>query len=88
MALTPQEFNTLVTQASNALQAIQDEFGRDNVPDARVRFPRGFIRTAESLRKDLPAIGTDVQRRNASYALMTQTCCAGWWFGPILPVRL
>lgn len=71
MALTPDELDALVKQAGNALQAIQNEYGIDNVPDARVRFPRGFIRTAESLRRGLPNLGTDLQRRNASYTLMT-----------------
>jgi hypothetical protein len=60
-----------VTKASSALQALQDEFERDSVAHARVRFPRGFIRTASELRATLPQLGTEVQRRNASYALMT-----------------
>ncbi len=34
-------------------------------------FPRGFIRTATELRRTLPNLDGDMQRRNASYALMT-----------------
>jgi len=71
MTLNPEELNALVTQTSLALQTIQDQFGREIIPEAQVRFPRGFIRTAGALRKDLPLLGTDIQRRNASYALMT-----------------
>lgn len=50
---------------------LQAEFGRTNQPDARVAFPRGFIRTAAELRDSLPNIGERLQRQNASYALMT-----------------
>ena len=71
MPLTADDLNSLVTQASTALQEIQNEHGRDNVVAARVRFPRGFIQTAGTHRTQLPNLGTAVQRRNASYALMT-----------------
>lgn len=71
MPFTPTELAALVVNASTALQAIQDEYVRDNVAAARVRFPRGFIRTAASQRATLPNVGTEVQRRNACYALMT-----------------
>ena len=60
-----------VVTASTALQSIQLACGRDNVPAARVRFPRGFMTNAVSHRVSLPNIGTEVQRRNASYALIT-----------------
>jgi hypothetical protein len=65
------EIEVLVAQASEALQSLQDGLGADNVPAARVRFPRGFIGTAGSHRATLPDLGQEVQRRNASYALMT-----------------
>lgn len=71
MALTPNQIQELAAQASMALQELQNDLGRTNVPGARVRFPRGFIRTAADCRRTLPRIGTEVQRRNASYALMT-----------------
>lgn len=59
-----------VSQADEALQTIQDQLGRKNDPAGRVRFPRGFIRTAGKLRATLPAFGTEVQRRNVTYTLM------------------
>jgi hypothetical protein len=71
MPLTAAQVNELVTEASAALQGLQNEFGRNNVPAARVTFPRGFLRTAAQCRHTLPDLGTEVQRRNASYALMT-----------------
>src|ERR1051325_3854131 len=71
MPLTAAQVNARVTQASTALQTLQAEFGRNNVPAARVTFPRGFLRTAAECRHTLPNLGTEVQRRNASYALMT-----------------
>lgn len=70
MALRRREVDGLVEEAGVALQALQDEFGRENLPEARIRFPRGFIRTAAALRSTLPDLGTEVQRRNASYSLM------------------
>lgn len=60
-----------VGQVDEALASIQAEYGRRNVPDARVRFPRGFILPANTYRRSLPDFGTRVQRHNASYALMT-----------------
>lgn len=71
MALSPGDLEMFVIDANEALQAIQNEYGRKNVADARVRFPRGFIRTASAAKNTLPNLGTEVQRRNASYALMT-----------------
>jgi hypothetical protein len=71
MPLTREQVDTLVIKASFELQALQDEFKRDSVAHARVRFPRGFIRRASELRGKLPRLGKEVQRRNASYALMT-----------------
>lgn len=71
MTLTPIELSALVADTSTALQTIQDEYGRKNILAARIRFPRGFIRTANTQRTTLPNIGSEVQKRNASYALMT-----------------
>ena len=59
-----------VSQADEALQTIQDYFGRKNDPAGRVRFPRGFIRTAGTHRGTLPRLGTEAQRRNVAYTLM------------------
>lgn len=70
MPLTAAQLEGLVDTASRALQGIQDECGRERRPDARVRFPRGFIRTVPALRATLPRIGTRVQRSNACYLLM------------------
>lgn len=65
-----QELHRLIEEVGIALQQIQDEFGRKNVQEARVRFPRGFIRRASDLRSTLPNLGTDIQRSNAAYSLM------------------
>ena len=71
MPITPAQLEALVTKANEALQLLQNELGSTNVPAARVRFPRGFIRTAATHRDSLPDLGQEVQRRNASYALMS-----------------
>lgn len=71
MPLTSAQLQALVTQANDALATIQAEYGRENIVDARIRFPRGFIRPAQSYRALLPNLGSEVQRRNACYASMT-----------------
>lgn len=70
MPLTDEELQELVEEADIALGTIQREYGRDNVVAARIRFPRGYLHTAQSVRRLLPDIGTEVQRRNVTYALM------------------
>lgn len=70
MPLEPDELIATVAKANEAFQEIQDAYGRSNAVDARVRFPRGFISTAAAARATLPNLGSEVQRRNASYALM------------------
>lgn len=71
MPMLPHELEETVAQANEALGLIQANYGRENAPEARIRFPRGFIRTAAAIRRDLPHIGSGVQRRNACYASMT-----------------
>jgi hypothetical protein len=70
MPLSPAQIEALVASANDALQQLQRELGPTNVPAARVRFPRGYIQTATTHRDTLPDLGQEVQRRNASYALM------------------
>jgi len=70
MPLTEDETENLVSTAGAALQELQNEFGRENIPTARVRFPRGYLDTAVKIRRTLPRIGREVQRRNAAYALI------------------
>ena len=70
MPLTDEEIERLVSTAGAALRELQNEFGRENIPAARVRFPRGYLDTADKIRRTLPRIGREVQRRNATYALI------------------
>ena len=70
MPLTDEELQELAEEADIALGTIQRECGRDNVVAARIKFPRGYLHTAQSARQQLPDIGTEVQRRNVTYALM------------------
>lgn len=52
------------------LQEIQDYLGADSHRDAKVRFPRGYIRTAEHFRSGLPFILDRNARDNLAYALI------------------
>jgi len=67
------ELRQKVTEASTALQEIND-FVRDN-PEldrySKVRFPRGFLRTAFEHRSNLSFITDRTLKHNVSYALMT-----------------
>ena len=72
--MTPEEeqeyLESLASDAGSNLQDMQNYYGRQNVSSAKVRYPRGFIRSASEARKILPELGEEVQRRSASYALM------------------
>ena len=70
MALTDDEVAALASDASYCLQQLQNEFGKSSTVASRVRFPRGYLSTAQTLRRTLPAFGTELQRRNASYTAM------------------
>ena len=70
MGIDKDDIECQISQADEALQTIQDYLDRKNDPKGRIRFPRGFIRTAGTLRSTLPILGTEVQRRNVSYSLM------------------
>jgi hypothetical protein len=73
MINNPQELENRVREASAALQEISD-FLRDhprNEALGKVRFPRGYLRTAAEHRARLPFIASRTLRDNVSYALMT-----------------
>jgi len=71
MPLTKEEIEELVITAGSSLQELQSEFGRKNVVAARVRFPRRYLDTANVIRRTLPNIGSECQRRNVTYSLMS-----------------
>jgi hypothetical protein len=54
-------------QAGTLLQEIQGHLGNRNIAEAKVRFPRGFIRTAGYFQKTLLFISNDTLRCNLSY---------------------
>jgi hypothetical protein len=56
--------------ASESLQQIQQLTGREEVEEARVRFPRGFILTAAQRRKRLQFVRNETVRKNVAYTLM------------------
>ena len=62
-----------VREAGNLIQQISDyvRHNRRHQRLSRVRFPRGFIKTAYAIRQNLKFIDNAVLRQNVSYALMT-----------------
>jgi hypothetical protein len=65
------ELASVVAQVNDGLQAIQNYVGeRKGNNNAKVRFPSGFIRTAESQRQRLRFVTDATLRDNLSYMLM------------------
>lgn len=60
----------IVTRVSADLQAIQDCLGQEDHADAKVAFPRGFIRTAAHFRSRFAFIGDETLKRNIAYTLI------------------
>lgn len=70
-----QELQEAVGRAGALLQEIQDYCVQQGqqwnaVPGARVRFPRGFLRTAEQHRARLPFVTDRALKDNLAYTLM------------------
>lgn len=65
------ELTKIVDEVDERLQAIQNYCGIKKNEEAKVRFPRGFIRTAAFHRKKLPSGLSPLLRHNISYSLMT-----------------
>lgn len=71
MADDLEEIAELAESAGEHMQEIQDSLdSRDYVPEARVRFPRGYVRTTARIYNKLPAIGDNTKRRNFAYQMM------------------
>lgn len=65
-----QELQEAVARVNFDLQAIQNYLGQDNHTHAKIRFPRGFIRTAVHFRERLNFLNDKTLVRNISYALI------------------
>jgi hypothetical protein len=68
--MTAAEIEELAATAGAAMQELQHHLGRDDRPEARVQFPRGFLRTAHYWRTKLPFIRRTTVRNNVAYTLM------------------
>src|SRR5947207_11236624 len=60
----------LAAEANTAIQQIQDLAGRELRDDARIRFPRGYLREALLWRNAVSFLRTPNLRRNLAYTLM------------------
>ena len=67
---TDEELAVAVKKAGLLLQEIQDYCGRENRPDAKVRFPRGYLRTASEQRNWLKFVQSKDLKANLSYTLI------------------
>ncbi len=64
------ELEVAVTEAGDLLQQIQDYCGRTYKASAKVRFPRGFLRTAGEQRIRLSFIDNKYLKSNLAYCLI------------------
>lgn len=67
---TKGELSEAVRKAGELLQNIQDYLGDRKSEEGRVRFPRGFIKSADDYRSKLPRRVESPLRDNIAYALM------------------
>lgn len=63
------ELQTAVDEASALIQEIQDYVGRDFSKSAKLRFPRGYLRTAEEARSRVKFIANRTLRSNIAYTM-------------------
>jgi len=59
-----------VATANEQIQEIQDYLGQANHAEGKLRFPRGFLRTASHFRSRLSFVRDDNLKKNLSYALI------------------
>lgn len=64
------ELTAAVASASELIQAIQDYSGRDFSKKWKLRFPRGYVRTASEHRDRLPFLPKSPLKDNIAYTLI------------------
>lgn len=64
------DLDETVARVGRDLQAIQDYVGRDFRQPCKIRFPRGFLRSASHFRERLAFVADQTLRENLGYALM------------------
>jgi hypothetical protein len=72
-----QELAKAIAEAGELIQSIQDYCERTNREDAKIRFPRGLIRTADTYRARFPAYLDREKTSNCSYSFMFLDVL--WW---------
>ena len=65
-----EDIERLVTRIGADLQRLEDRLKLDGDRKCKVRFPRGFLRTADHFRKRWWFIRDDTLRRNLAYSLI------------------
>ena len=64
------QLKVAIDKAGELLQSIQNYVERDFTKSAKVRFPRGYLRSATTARKSLPFIKNTQLKSNLSYVMM------------------
>lgn len=64
------QLRAAVRKAGDLLQSVQEFVGRDLQPAAKVRFPRGYLRTASDHRVQLRFVSDSVLKSNLAYTFI------------------
>ena len=76
MAESLDDIEELAETAGAAMQEIQSYIGDQTyVAEARVRFPRSYVRNTANIYATLPQLGDNTKRRNLAYQLMRADVC-------------
>lgn len=72
-----EELTRAVAQVDELIEAIQTYCGRENRTNAKIKFPRGVMRTAETYRVRLPDYLDREKKSNCAYSFMFLDVL--WW---------
>ena len=67
---TDAELKVAIQEVGGLIQSIQDYAGRDFTKDAKIRFPRGYLRTSGEQRTRLSFIDDQQLKKDLSYTLI------------------
>jgi hypothetical protein len=72
-----EQLTRAVAQVDELIEEIQNYSGRENRAEAKIKFPRGVMRTAESYRARLPDYLDREKKSNCAYSFMFLDVL--WW---------
>ncbi|GMM73909.1 hypothetical protein [Vibrio alginolyticus] len=71
MITSDEDIPAVVADINEKIQAIQNYLGHRNLDSARIRFPRGYLRSCSTHKQKYPFLESEVLKSNIAYAKMT-----------------